>query len=116
MEFKNKEAFDKGVAAQKGDGYGLACYDYASAWADLMEKRMKKGEALAEIAKDASHEADIDGITGFMYGMSVSILSDCWTHGEELRQWHNIDTQIRDEGTKANKDGGCLNPAVISIG
>jgi hypothetical protein len=46
---------------------------------------------------------------------AVQILSEGWVHGEELRQWHNLDTQIRDEGEKANREGGVLNPTLLSI-
>jgi hypothetical protein len=35
---------------------------------------------------------------------------------EELRRWHNLRTQIGDEGEKANEDGGVLNPALLRVG
>ena len=37
-------------------------------------------------------------------------------NGEDLRRWHNLDTQIRNEGEIANEKGGVLNPAIMSIG
>lgn len=95
--------------------YGLEYFNYAERWANLMEEKMTNGEKLEDIAKSASHEADTSGITDFMYGMAVSILSHCWKYGEQLRQWHNLVTQIHDEGEKANKDGGVLNPALMSF-
>jgi hypothetical protein len=51
-----------------------------------------------------------------MYGCAVQGLAYFWEHGEELRQWHNLDTQIKDEGEQANKSGGVLNPAILTIG
>ena len=99
-----------------GDPYGSAVMAYAERWARLMEARMAKGERISDIADDCSHLADSDGITGFMYGCSVAILSKVWQHGEALRLWHNLKTQIRDEGVKANESGAVLNPAIISIG
>ena len=66
---------------------------YAEAWADLMEEKMKDGSIVADVAKQASHDADTQGITGFMYGAAVSILSGVWEYGEDLRKWHNSDTQ-----------------------
>ena len=69
-----------------------------------------------DIAKEQSHLADTTGITGFMYSMAVGILAKCWTHGEELRQWHNLDSQIRNEGEKANKSGKVLNTALLNFG
>lgn len=115
MEFKN-EAEWKECVAKNTDPYGMAINSFAENWANLMEKRMAGGETVEACAKQASHDADPDGITGFMYGCAVSILSSCWKHGEELRRWHNIDTQIGNEGEKANESGGTLDPAVVTFG
>ncbi len=97
------------------DPYGHRCYTYAADWAHLMELHMSEGATLAECAKQTSHDADTDGITGFMYGCAVSILAACWEHGEALRRWHNVDTQIGDEGERANADGSVLNPALLCV-
>lgn len=97
-------------------GYGKATVEYAERWANLMEEELKKGKELEDIAEQASHDADTEGITGFMYGMAVAILADVWEHGEELRRWHNLKTQIRDEGERANEKGTVLNPAMLVIG
>lgn len=115
MKFKDEEAYKKGFAAQNGEAYGEQCFTYARDWADLMEARMAKGEKLEAVAKECSHQADTDGITGFMYGVAVSILSKCWEHGDALRQWHNLDTQIGTEGEEANRKGTTLNPALVNI-
>ena len=80
-----------------------------------MEEGIGDGKKLEDIAQATSHEADTEGITGFMYGCAVSLLSQAWKHGEELRRWHNLDTQIKDEGEKANESGGVLNPALLNI-
>lgn len=101
--------------AKNTDPYGAECFRYAEAWADLMEKRLAAGEKIENFAKDTSHEANTDGITGFMYGMAVSILSKVWVHGEELRRWHNLHTQIGNEGEKANEGEGVLNPALLNV-
>jgi hypothetical protein len=97
------------------DPYSMAVVIYSETWADLMEQKLASGEKLVDFAKKTSHDADTDGITGFMYGCSVQGLSYFWIHGEELRQWHNLATQIGDEGEKANKSGGVLNPAILNI-
>ena len=115
MKFKDKAAWDKTVKANT-DPYGGAAVLFAEQWADLMEERMADGSSVEDVAKQASHDADTDGITGFMYGCAVGILSQVWKHGEELRRWHNLDTQIGNEGEKANEGGGTLNPALLSIG
>lgn len=99
------------------DPYSAAVISYAAKWANLMEAAMAKGEKLAQCADRTSHEADVEGITGFMYGAAVSELVHVWEHGEALRLWHNLKTQIGTEGEKANeKDGAVLNPAVLQIG
>lgn len=54
-----------------------------------------------------SLEADTEGITGFMYGASVGILSKCWEYGEELRKWHNKEYDY--EGY------GVVNPAILTV-
>jgi len=98
------------------DPYGRRCFTFAQGWADKMEERMAAGAKLEDVAEECSREEDTDGITGFMYSMAVSILAQCWEHGEELRRWHNIKTQLRDEGERANETGGVLNPALLNIG
>lgn len=103
--------------ANNPDAYGSAVNTFAARWAHLMEAKMADGAKLEDIAKETSREADTSGITGFMYGCAVSTLVGVWKHGETLRQWHNLDTQIKDEGERANaKKGAVLNPAVLSFG
>ena len=103
------------VTKNSNDGYSRGVIDYSEAWAGLMEAAVERGEKLADIAQATSHEADTDGITGFMYGCAVAGLARFWEHGEELRRWHNIDIQIGKEGEKANESGGVLNPALLNI-
>jgi hypothetical protein len=115
FKLKDKKAWDKAVN-NNHDPYGKAAVTYAARWAWMMEQKLEKGEKLIDIAEQTSRDADAEGITGFMYGCAVSVLSHVWVHGEELRQWHNKDTQIGDEGDKANETGGVLNPALVRIG
>ncbi len=114
MTLSDPDGWKKACDANK-DGYGGAVMTYAERWARIMEARMAKGERIADIADESSHMADEEGITGFMYGAAVSTLAGVWIHGEALRLWHNLKTQLRDEGERANKDGGVLNPACLSI-
>lgn len=101
------EAFTK-VKEKNTDEYGAGIVRYAELWARLMQSEIKDGITVAHVAKQASHDADIEGITGFMYGAAVSILSKCWKHGEELRRWHN--------GEYNHTGDGVVNPAVLTIG
>lgn len=114
MEIRNAKEWQK-WKDENTDPYGGECVRYAEAWADLMESRMIDGASVADVAKKASHDADTNGITGYMYGAAVAMLADVWKHGEELRKWHNIDTQIGTEGEKANKSGAVLNPALLNV-
>ena len=115
MTLRDAEGWKKACDANK-DGYGGAVMTYAERWARMMEARMAKGERLADIADECSHLADEEGITGFMYGAAVSTLAAVWIHGEALRLWHNLKYQLRDEGKRANDNGGVLNPACLSLG
>ena len=98
------------------DPYGHACFVYAENWASMMEDKIQNGFNLEDIAEQTSHDADTEGITGFMYGMAAQILAYCWVYGEQLRRWHNLEYQIGNEGEKANEEGKVLNPSVINIG
>ena len=115
MTLRDPEAW-KASVDRNSDPYGAAGHTYAERWARMMEAEMSRGKKLEDVAEECSHLADEEGITGFMYGCAVSILSAVWSHGEELRRWHNLKTQLRDEGEKANESGGVLNPAMLSIG
>lgn len=129
-----EQEYTKYVADNSKDGYSRGVVDFAEQWAALMEARIAEletgnlaygvvgeharvtGFAEAVQPQALSHKADTDGITGFMYGCAVQGLAHFWKHGEILRRWHNLDTQIRDEGEKANTSGGTLNPALLSLG
>jgi hypothetical protein len=107
-EKEYKEWYDKNA-----DAYGRACFTYAERWAEMMEDLIDRNpdkslkDIIIEKAEETSHKANEEGITGFMYGCAVSILSECWMYGEELRIWHNAIYHY---------DGsGVVNPAVITI-
>lgn len=132
LKLKDAEKWQSYVDANKDSGYGEACVRYAEKWGRLMQKHMEElrvsisptykltaahAEAFIKTQADAlSHTADDEGVTGFMYGAAVAMLSQCWIYGEELRRWHNLKTQLGSEGEKANESGGVLNPAVLTIG
>jgi len=124
MKIKDMGAWELWVQNSQ-DAYGAAIIRYVERWANLMEERMSyplpnsyllRSRELEEIAKQASRDADTEGITVFMYGAAVAVLATVWEHGEQLRRWHNLETQLRDEGEVANESGGVLNPAVLRAG
>jgi len=88
VEFRDKLAWDEFKAANL-DGYGGGVMTFAENWAKLMQVEMENGASVADVAAKASFEADTEGITGFMYGCAVQILSKSWLWGEDLRKWHN---------------------------
>ena len=102
-------------------GYGYTVVLFAERWADEMERRLAEGAVLADIADAAATVANDSlgrwGTTGFQYGCAVSALAEGWVHGEALRQWHNLKTQVGTEGERANaKPGAVLNPAILAFG
>lgn len=107
MEKKYQEGYNNNL-----DPYGHGVYTFAERWAKLMEKDIEDcgGPTAAVIAnfERRSHQADTEGITGFMYGCAVSILSDCWEYGEILRKWHNKEYGYEGDGV--------VNPAILTIG
>lgn len=104
------EAYLKGRDGQHSL-YGEMVYSFAERWAELMEKDIELSDdpakAIAENANKREREADTDGITGFMYGYAVNILSQCWEYGEILRRWHNKKYDYEGEGV--------VNPFVLTI-
>ena len=106
-EHEYKDWFDKNT-----DPYGRACFTYAERWAEMLESLIESSadepmKVVVDNADRLSHEADVEGITGFMYGCAVSILSQCWKYCEELRKWHNKEYNYKGDGV--------VNPAVLTI-
>jgi hypothetical protein len=120
VKVKDRKAYEDWKDKQRGhddpmaDAYGLACFSYADRWATMMEAEMAANPDVdfGEMAKRLSHEADVEGITGFIYGMAVGILSECWVEGDLLRRWHNKRHGVADD----KLDDGVVNPAVLTIG
>lgn len=106
MKIKDVEVYED-WKAKNTDGYGMGIFRYAEKWADLMETEIEKGAEVKDIADRLSHAADTEGITGYMYGASVSILSQCWEHGDELKKWHNKEYDYEGDGI--------VNPAILTV-
>ena len=106
MELVDKKVYED-WKAKNTDVYSSCIFRYAERWAEIMELKIQDGCEVRQIADTTSNDADTEGITGAMYGASVSILSQCWKHGEELRKWHNKEYNYEGEGT--------VNPAILTI-
>ena len=94
------------------DSYGHAIYTFAERWAELLEKAIEEStdnpqKVIVDNADKLCTKADLEGITGFMYGAAVSILSQCWEYGEYLRKWHNKEYDYEGDGV--------VNPALLTI-
>ena len=105
---KKQEEWENCKAINSKSDYSNCVIDYTILWAQYMEYLMAKHDKkLSDVWDMSSHLADIYGITGFMYGCAVSILSSVWKYGEELRVQHN---------SKYNHQGdGVVNPAILTI-
>ena len=116
---KDPSTWSEGSPEAMDKGYGAVVIVFAEKLADLAEKFLDAGiemkDIIAQCVKAVDHEFGNWGLTGFQYGAVVTTLAQTWEHGEELRRWHNLSTQIRDEGERANEDGGVLNPALLNI-
>lgn len=115
LTLRDQAGWDKAVEVNKDDPYSNAVMVFAESWARIMEGRMAAGAKLAECADEASHLADNDGITGFMYGAACSVLAQTWIHGEELRRWHNRQYMSEEKAAQADASGGVVNPAILTI-
>lgn len=121
-EAKEKEKFESSVKgidlelsdadgwqtsrANNQDGYGGAALDYAEAWGKLMQIEIAKGKTIEQCYDYTQNGLGFLGITGFQFGCAVSVLSQTWKHGEDLRRVHNSKY-----GVKESK--GTVNPAVL---
>lgn len=110
IEFTSEESEQlwKEFVVNNSDFYGLGVINYASRLAKYVQYLMKNHNAeFSSVIYNASNLCDIEGITGFMYGYAINILSQCWKYGDDLRKWHN---------KQYNHDGdGVVNPAILTV-
>ena len=106
IQLKDEEGWNM-CKKTNSDPYGKCAVDYAESWAKLMQVQISHGNKLVDIAEKTSHQLNFYGITGFMYGAAVSMLSQYWVYGEELRKWHNKEYNHEGEGV--------VNPAILTI-
>jgi hypothetical protein len=108
---------------QMGDGYAACIIVAARLWMDEMETALTvvgPSFGVDTVAREAYLRVDrrlgVWGLTAFQYGAAAETVAKCWERGEEFRRWFNLDTQLGDEGERANESGGILNPALLRIG
>lgn len=95
MKIKNKKEYQDWFDKNSNDPYGKRCFTYAEDWANMMESKLEQDGVLnKEIIEKFSNDADTDGITGFMFGASKSILKECWIYGYYIEYYMmNITTE-----------------------
>ena len=113
MPIKDEKAWNKCQESNK-DPYGGACVKVARRVMEILDEVDYFNPH--DIICQADGETDAGGITGYMAGAVASIVAQCHSRGDEFRRKWNLDTQIQDEGEKANEGEGVLNPALLSIG
>ena len=113
MEYSDEKGWDE-WKLKNSDGYGTMIFQYAEGWAKLMQKKFAEKNienpdvtCMVAHAENCGKDLDYLGITGFMYGAAVSILSQCWKHGEALRKWHNKEW--------GHEGDGVVNPAIFVV-
>ena len=79
----DREKWDPWLAKQS-DGYSRGVFTYAHLWARLMEGAAANDTLDAKEAERLSLLADVEGITGAMYGMAVSVLQQTWNKAHLL--------------------------------
>lgn len=114
MPITDHVSWQQWVDANK-DPYGKACIDVARRAMEIMDENDQPLDCWGIISR-ADRESGAGGITGFMAGCVASMVAKCHSRGEEFRKLWNRSTQIGDEGEKANRDGGVLNPALLTVG
>lgn len=127
-----KEAqFNSILAERKAekDAYSVRALEYGIQWADLMEGEISKLQGPPTVPAQAilchffhkradalSKIADVDGITGFMFGIAASLIADCWVYGKDFVAWHNTQNACSEESAKEYTEAGqAVNPALIEI-
>jgi hypothetical protein len=112
MKLKDKKAWNEWVKNNK-DPYGAACIKVAKRVMEILDEN--KEFDVNKIINKADEETKAGGLTGFMAGCVAQMVAKCHERGEEFRQKWNIKYQLQDEGEKANKGKGVLNPALLTI-
>lgn len=113
-----KEAEFKAWKDKNTDTYGSAIFRFAEQWADEMEKKLAEGKKVFQIAEECERIVDRRpefGITGYMYGAAVSILTHHWKYGDALARWHNKKYLPEDQADVAADEGRTVNPAILSV-
>jgi hypothetical protein len=99
------------------DMYSAVIMYAAKEWAEAMEGDLTDGTSVEDVAAPSFNVINDSltpwNLTALQYSACVAVLSGSWEHGETLRRWHNLATQVGTEGEEANEKGGILNAGII---
>lgn len=84
---KNRELWDARLAIEADDRLGTMLLRYAARWANYMERELRRGKTVLECAGVTSHKADIEGMSGASWNISMNLLIAVWEHGDELAEY-----------------------------
>lgn len=85
MKIKHQAEWDAWYSVNQTDAYSRGTVNYAIRWAELMEREIANGKTVLDVAKQTKREADIDNISGYMFGIAATALMQWWEYGDELR-------------------------------
>jgi len=108
LELKDPDGW-RSTVEKNQDPYGKCAIDYAECWAKLMQVEIGNGKIVAECYEYTQNDLGFFGITGFMFGCAVGVLSHTWKYGEELKDAHNSRYGV------SNGAKGTVNPAVMTL-
>jgi hypothetical protein len=114
MPIVKKKEWDH-YAEINDDPYSKAVVDTARRVMEILDEEPDKKIDCRKLICRGDDESNAGGITGFMAGCVASIVSQFHSRGEEFRTAWNLENQIQTEGEEANKKGGVLNPALLTI-
>ncbi|MFH1089447.1 MAG: hypothetical protein V1716_03420 [Candidatus Uhrbacteria bacterium] len=88
---KNPELWNSIKDKSQNPG-GQSIFSFAERWVELMEEKMKEGGDLSIVAEEMIGPAENSGreMSGAGFGRAVALLSETWTHGDELLAWYNL--------------------------
>ena len=97
--FKDENAaqkWEKWVTINSKDNFSKSVVAYARRWGKYMQHLVNKhNKTVAQIAAEAAKDVSNIGATtySFTYRCALTVLTQYWKYGEELKQWYNSDSK-----------------------
>lgn len=88
MEIVNERAWQSYQVSHRSDEK-KGIVDLAERWARLIQKALDEGTKLSDVAGPLFEQANTADVSSSGQEVVVTILANCWKHGERLRRWHS---------------------------